>query len=1139
MNVSIVEALRNSLETGFISNSIISETLYQPELLVNRKKPPRKVLTSIIQELENCEEFLISVAFVTTGGVATLINTFASLEKRNISGKLLVSQYLNFTQPHALRQLAKFKNIDLRIAVNTSSHTKGYIFRSRGYYNLIVGSSNLTDSALSTNKEWNLKVSAIRNSRIVETVLEEFNADFEQGTIVTDDFIKKYDDIYKLNFRKNNFLLVDAEENSDIEIKPNAMQIEALENLRLLRSQDKSKALLISATGTGKTYLAAFDAKALMPKKLLFVVHRQNIAKKALRSFKKIFGKSRSMGVYSGQQRELEKDFVFATVQTISKREHYTKCQPDSFDYMIIDESHRSGAESYRRIIDYFEPKFLLGMTATPERTDGYDIFSLFNHNIAYEIRLHRAMEENMLSPFHYYGVSEIIVNNEKLKDDADFNRLELGERVDKIIEKIEFYGCDDGEVRGLIFCSSVHESHRLSEMFNERGFKTISLSGESSEEARASAMEKLESRILGEKIDYIFTVDIFNEGIDIPSVNQVVMIRPTNSAIIFVQQLGRGLRKLENKQYLTVIDFIGNYKNNYLIPIALYGDTSYNKDSLRKLISEGSRMIPGVSTINFDEISKKKIYESIDSANMSLLSDLKSDYKLLKYRFGRVPMMMDFVNTGARDPILYVEYQKTSYFSFVARMEDDYHTLITREQDELLRLFNLEINNAKRIEETFFLKELLEKESVTKSDLKEGIFQKYKYEISEATIKSCINNLNFGFVNKIKPIVLENESFTLTKEFKEHLKNQTFSKFLKDSIEYAIITYDKTFDIKNFRDGFLLYKKYTRKDVCRILNWPSNWESTVYGYKIFDKAAPLFVTYNKAEDISASTKYNDHFVNRNEFAWESKSNRTLESNEIKTIINSESSNLRLLLFVQKSNDEGRDFYYMGDVSLIPESVKLGEKEKDSGGVTSVVHFNFRMQTPVQDSIYKYIVDKQLNTFDNGEILDSLSSDPETESVEIPKTKQLKLFQNAIPLYDLYAAAGSFSEMQSDQSYELTVAPEKYQNNDNYFACRVIGESMNTVIPNGSICLFKTYQGGSRNGKIVLVENLDYQDPDFNSAFTVKEYSSEKSVSEESWGHKSILLKPKSFDKNFKNIVIDEENVANMRVIAEFIEVLE
>ena len=239
------------------------------------------------------------------------------------------------------------------------------------------------------------------------------------------------------------------------------------------------KALIISATGTGKTYLAAFDAKVFNPKKLLFVVHRLNIAKKAMETFQSVFGNTKTMGLYSGQKRELDKDFVFSTVQTISKSNHLEQFNKNYFDYIIIDESHRSGAQSYIRLIDYFTPKFLLGMTATPDRTDGNDIYSLFDHNVAYEIRLNKAMEENMLIPFHYYGVTDLSVNDEILENESDFRLLTAQERVNKIIDKIEFYGSDNGITRGLIFCSKKIEAKELSAKFNQRGYKTVALTGD------------------------------------------------------------------------------------------------------------------------------------------------------------------------------------------------------------------------------------------------------------------------------------------------------------------------------------------------------------------------------------------------------------------------------------------------------------------------------------------------------------------------------------------------------------------------------------------------------------------------------------------------------------------------------------
>jgi superfamily II DNA or RNA helicase len=689
---NITQILNKSLQTGFVDKTILSNLAFQPELLVNQKNPPKKILSTILSELENCDQFFISVAFVTTSGVATIINTLKELEESGIKGQILLSQYLNFTQPEALKRLIKFKNINLRIVTKENAHAKGYIFKNKEHYNLIVGSSNLTAQALSTNKEWNIKISALNESGLVEKVLNEFQRDFDKGTPVTREYILSYEEIYKNQFILNKRSYLENLSKIQVEMTPNSMQVVALNNLKKLREDNKNKALIISATGTGKTYLSAFDAKAFKAKKLLFVVHRLTIAEDSLETFKIVFGNDKTYGVYSGEKRDLDCDFIFSTIQTISKPSHLENFTKSHFDYIIIDETHRSAADSYLRLINHFEPKFLLGMTATPERTDGDDIFQLFDHNIAYEIRLNRAMEEEMLSPFHYYGVMDLLIDNVEIDNKSDFNLLISSERVDRIIEKANFYGSDNGITRGLVFCSRKKEAIELSALFNSKGFKTIALTGDSSDKERDNSIEKLESDNLHEKLDYIFTVDIFNEGIDIPKINQIIMLRPTESAIIFIQQLGRGLRKVDGKGYLTVIDFIGNYENNYLIPIALYGDTSYNKDSLRKLMTEGNRLIPGSSTINFDEITKEKIFKSIDSANMQLFSDLKKDYNLLKYRLGRIPMMMDFIKHDTRDPFLYVNYTN-SYFNFVNKVEKNITIELPVNGIKLLELFSKEIN--------------------------------------------------------------------------------------------------------------------------------------------------------------------------------------------------------------------------------------------------------------------------------------------------------------------------------------------------------------------------------------------------------------------------------------------------------------
>ena len=365
------------------------------------------------------------------------------------------------------------------------------------------------------------------------------------------------------------------------------MQREALKNLFELR-QTKDRGLLISATGTGKTYLSAFDVKNVNPKKMLFTAHRKTILEKSKLTFENII-KDKKMAVY-GENGWENADYIFAMVQTLSRAEHLKNFSEDFFDYIIIDEVHHSGAKTYQALINYFKPKFLLGMTATPERTDDFDVYGLFNHNIAYEIRLYDALRENLLCPFHYFGISDISVDGEIINEKASIKKLAADERVNHIIEKSRYYGYSGDKLHGLIFVSRKDEAEILCEKFNERGIKSIFLTGDDTDNTREKGIEKLEK---GE-IDYIITVDIFNEGVDIPCVNQVILLRPTESSIVYIQQLGRGLRKSENKEFVVILDFIGNYEKNFLIPAAISQNNSFDKDFMKRFLMNGTNIIPG-----------------------------------------------------------------------------------------------------------------------------------------------------------------------------------------------------------------------------------------------------------------------------------------------------------------------------------------------------------------------------------------------------------------------------------------------------------------------------------------------------------------------------------------------------------------
>jgi len=969
IKATYIENLQKSLVAGFIDKSISSDTELSPQLVLNDKKSGKTVLSELIKELENCTRFWFSVAFLTTDGLATITEVLKTLQKNGIYGKILVSEYLYFTHPEALKKLLSFKNIESRIIKDHFKfHQKGYLFESSHKNSIFIGSSNLTSQALQVNSELNIKLHATLESQLSHDLIKEFESTFREAILIDQEYITEYSKKF-VGTEKKYYEKINDKQKEFKELTPNKMQEQALINLSKLRYLEINKSLLISATATGKTILSAFDVQQMNAKSCLFVVHRRNIAIKAMKEFQKVFGNTRSFGIYSGDQRNTESDFIFSTIQTISRDRDLKKFNPNDFDYIIIDETHRAGAHSYQNLINYFTPKFLLGMSATPERSDDFDIFETFDHNVCYEIRLKDAMEHNLVCPFHYFGVSDITVNGEILEENANFNDLVAEERVSKIIEQINFYGTDNGVTRGLIFCSRVEEAKYLSKMFNEKGFNTTALSGENSEKEREDAILKIESENLSEKLDYIFSVDIFNEGIDIPKINQVVLLRPTQSSIIFIQQLGRGLRLQSDKEYLTIIDFIGNYQNSYLVPIALFGDKSYNKDQLRKLMVNGSVQIPGSSTINFDEITKNRIFQSINASNLSLRRDLKLDYNYLKKMLGRIPMMTDFLAYGGRDPKHFIENMK-SYYNFVLYEEKnlDHSLTIPISEIKLLEIFSQHLNNGIRAEESTLLKHLIEKNEIYVKDFLDKIFEEFRYMPSLDTLNSVINNLNLNFMtervnnnsqnlpigesNGFNVVNMSKNKITMNDNFKNRLSNDTFEKFLTDNIQYSIETFKSKINKNIIIDGFILYEKYERKDIFRILNWPQNPNAqNVGGYQISqDKSnMAIFVTYDKSDAISESIQYDDKFISKSEISWVSKNNRSLNSPEIKWLQNY-STDQRIPLFVKKSDDEGKSFYYIGE--LYPIKISFVE---EISATQKVVRVNFKINPNTNDDIFEYL----------------------------------------------------------------------------------------------------------------------------------------------------------------------------------------
>ena len=659
---NVVNELYGSLLNGYINqDTTATNDQFGPRLLNNQEGS--SIWEQIKHELLTCENYTFAVAFITDSMVSNLKPIFKDLSRRGIKGRILTSTYLYFNQPAVFQELLKIPNIEVKIAEVDGFHQKGYIFQHQGYQTIIIGSANLTTNALMRNYEWSLRINSLDSGDIVDQVRSNVELEWKNASNLTNEWITSYSFTYKKNYKQSlQYQELDSENDTRI-IKPNQMQKDALEQLRLLREKGKQRGLIISATGTGKTYLGAFDVKSTNPKKMLFLAHREQILEKSKESFSRIIGgKKTDYGLYTGNSRNKNAKYVFATVQTLSKSNHLSLFDRDEFDYILIDEVHHAGAETYQKIMNYFQPKFYLGMTATPDRNDDFNVFKLFNYNIAYEIRLPQALEEDMLCPFHYVGISDYTFKDNRVNEAIDSYNNEKGnhkneqkiveqlssqERVKYILDQTRYYGYSGDVLHGLIFCSGVAESVSLARELTRQGYPSKALSGNDSEVKRRSVVKYLEKGI----IKYIVTVDIFNEGIDIPCINQVVFLRNTNSNIVYIQQLGRGLRKSKGKEYVEILDFIGNYKNNYIIPVALTDDSSYSKDNARATTSMEPTI--GVSTIYFERVAKEKIFDSICQAKFDSMRNLRTVYNEMKKRVGRIPLLQDFIKFNSIDPVI------------------------------------------------------------------------------------------------------------------------------------------------------------------------------------------------------------------------------------------------------------------------------------------------------------------------------------------------------------------------------------------------------------------------------------------------------------------------------------------------------
>ena len=637
----------NNIKVITETNQIKEKTIHEDQINSNTSTGDKDHLYSKLkQSFKTATTIDIIVSFLMESGVKLLLQDLKEALARGVDIRILTGNYLKITQPQALYLLKSElgDKVDLRFYnnPNKSFHPKAYMFHNPIDSEIYIGSSNISRGALTSSIEWNYRFLKSNDPNDFKVFYDTFEDLFNNHSLViTDEVLKDYS---KQWTRPNIYKDLEKEESKDDKVinifEPRGAQIEALYSLDKSREEGFDRGLVVAATGIGKTYLAAFDSAKY--ERVLFVAHREEIIKQAAQSFKNVRS-SDDIGFFYANQKDTKNSFIFALVQTLGKDEYLNEkyFAKDYFDYIVVDEFHHAVSNNYNKIINYFTPKFLLGLTATPERLDSKDVFALCDYNMVYEVRLKDAINKGWLVPFRYYGIYDETVNYEDIdfkNGKYDDKQLEEALMLNKRGELILNHYLKYNSQRAMGFCTSRHHAEYMAKIFNENDIPSAAVySGEKGEysEERDVALAKLTS---GE-LKVIFSVDMFNEGLDVPAIDMVMFLRPTQSPTIFLQQLGRGLRKSKDKKYLNVLDFIGNYKKANLVPFLLSGKEYSAVES--KNNKQGDYEFPEECTVDFDfriiDIFKKQA-----EREMKVKDKIKEQFDVVSDMLGHRPSRVE-----------------------------------------------------------------------------------------------------------------------------------------------------------------------------------------------------------------------------------------------------------------------------------------------------------------------------------------------------------------------------------------------------------------------------------------------------------------------------------------------------------------
>ena len=904
-----------------MNNSNFNNQVIRPETSISRtslftgaRKEPN-LQEEIKREIFSADEICMLVSFIKWSGLRTILDELKLFTERGKKLKIITTSYMEATDFKAVEELSKLANTEVKISYDTERtrlHAKSYIFkRENGFTTAYVGSSNMSNVAMTSGLEWNVKLSEKESFEIIAKINATFETYWNDSTFETFDNSEKNREYLKnaLSKSKNN----KTDMTFEFDIKPYTYQKEILENLEAERKIfGRYRNLVVAATGVGKTVISAFDYKRFRDEnpraRLLFVAHREEILKKSRDTFRYICKNLNFGELLVGNNKPESIENLFVSIQSLNSSKLIERTSPDFYDYIVIDEVHHGAAQSYKKLLEYYKPKVLLGLTATPERMDGEDITRFFDKKMAYELRLPEAIDNKLLCPFQYFGVSDFVDLSELKWTRGGYEVSELENvyvldtekakrRAQDIITNTIKYVDDIENVKALGFCVSIKHAEFMANEFNNAGIPSIALTGNSNDEIRKNAAKNLTDG----NIKVIFTVDLFNEGVDIPQINTILFLRPIESLTIFLQQLGRGLRISEGKECLTVLDFIGQSNKNYKFADkyrALIGKT---KKSVESYVKDGFVSLPKGCFIKLEKQAKEYVLRNIKG--------LKNNKDVL---IGKIKYFEN--DTG----------EKLNLKNF-------------------LRYNNISLDEFYNGKRTF-----------SRLCTEAEIIQDFQYENEEVLNKRIVNLLSMDSPKLIdfSRKYINNSDMNLNKEdlilrnmlyytfyvknperegissIKEGIEKIISNRLIKEEIlDILDILYEKIncVPIKNSYDFICpleVHCKYTQAQILAGLEYYREdfYGPMLEGVKYFkDKDLDIFfITLNKSEkDFSELTLYEDYAISENLFHWQSQHKDTEKSKNVQRYVN---SNGRVSLFVREyktENGKASPYIYLGECTHV------------------------------------------------------------------------------------------------------------------------------------------------------------------------------------------------------------------------------